>query len=174
MAAEKGLPELIEAVGLLIERGCDVTLVLVGDGPARAQVESLLARLPAERVEDYGYVGDRDTYMDLLRGGDLFLHTSGAEGVPKVLVEAMAAGVPVVARDAGSVADLLGNGERGRSGGDNRATGFGLSNQRSPGRRRRAPGTSRPRPSWAADHTASRQAERLVAWLRERFPQLAW
>lgn len=174
MAAEKALPELIEAVGVLIERGCDITLVLVGDGPARAQVESLLARLPAERVEDYGYVGNRDTYMDLLRGGDLFLHTSGAEGVPKVLVEAMAAGVPVVARDAGSVADLLGNGERGRivASSDPQALANAISGLLDDGTERqhlRDRGLE-----WAADHTAARQAERLVAWLHDRFPELAW
>lgn len=174
MAGGKGLPELVEAIQLLVDGGSDVTLVLIGDGPSRPSIERLLARLPAERVEDYGYVGDRDAYMTLLRSGDVLVHPSRAEGVPKVLVEAMAAGLPIVAADAGAVRGVLDDGGRGRivRQGDIPALASALGElldepaQRAVLRQRAL--------DWAADHTSEAQAHRLVRRLRELFPDLAW
>ncbi|MDP8904250.1 MAG: glycosyltransferase [Chloroflexota bacterium] len=174
MAGEKGLAELIDAVALLLERGLELTLVVIGDGPARPEYERALARLPAGRVEDYRYVGDRPSYMKLLRRADLFVHPSRAEGVPKVLVEAMAAGLPVVAADAGSIRALLGEGERGVvvPAGDPLALARAVDRLLADAGRRaelRQRGLA-----WAAQHTAEAQAQRLVSWLRQRFPQLDW
>jgi glycosyltransferase involved in cell wall biosynthesis len=174
MAGEKGLPELIEAVQRLRRRGRPVTLTIIGDGPARARTERLLAALPADAVEDYGYVGDRPSYMQLLRSGDLFAHPSGAEGVPKALVEAMAAGLPVIAADAGAVADVLGHGQRGQLvvPGNAEALADAIDHLLADAAER-----SRLRDAglaWAADHTAEAQARRLVSWLRGKFPQLGW
>ncbi len=174
MAGEKGLPELVEAIRLLLESEREVTLVLVGDGPARPMVERLLARLPAERVEDHGYVGDRATFMQLLRGGDVLVHPSRTEGVPKVLVEAMAAGLPIIAAGVGATRDILGDGERGRivHVGDPGALAEAVRSllddphERSALRERAL--------TWAADHTAEMQARRLVAWMREHFADLPW
>ena len=174
MAGEKGLMDLIEALGLLREGGHEFVLVLIGDGPARSSLERALSRSPSVRVEDYGYVGNRHFYMELLRGGDLLIHPSRAEGVPKVLVEAMAAGLPVIATDAGAVRAVLGDGERGRivPAGDPRALAreiAGLLNDR----RERAALRERAL-AWAADHTAEAQARRLVSRLRDLFPGLDW
>jgi phosphatidyl-myo-inositol dimannoside synthase len=174
MAGEKGLDELVEAVRLLLTEGLELTLVVVGDGPARPRFERLAGQLPAGRVEDYGYVGDRATYMSLLRGGDLFVHPSRAEGVPKALVEAMAAGLPIVAADAGSVSDVLGDGARGRlvQSGDPLALADAVRSllaDRPERARLREAGLA-----WAADHTAEAQARRLVGWLRAQFPDLGW
>jgi len=174
MAGEKGLIDLIEALGLLREGGHEFVLVLIGDGPARSSLERALSRSPSVHVEDYGYVGNRHFYMELLRGGDLLVHPSRAEGVPKVLVEAMAAGLPVIATDAGAVRGVLGDGERGRivPTGDPRALAreiAGLLNDR----RERAALRERAL-AWAADHTAEAQARRLVSRLRNLFPVLDW
>jgi glycosyltransferase involved in cell wall biosynthesis len=174
MAGEKGLLDLSAAFELLLARGRDVTLVLIGDGPVRQKLERALVRLPAERVEDYGYVGYRPAYMELLRGGDMFVHPSRAEGVPKVLVEAMAAGLPIVAADAGAVRDVLGDGERGRlvAAADVRALAEGLDELLAAPAARA--GMRERGLAWAADHTAEAQAQRLVRWLRQRFPGLGW
>ena len=174
MAAEKGLLELVDAVGLLLEQRRGVSLALIGDGPARAQVERAVARLPAGTVADYGYVGDRPSYMKLLRSGDLFVHPSRAEGVPKVLVEAMAAGLPIVATDSGAVRSVLGSGERGQvvrsTNGGALAEAISRLLADPPQRRQlRQRGLE-----WAADHTAEAQAGRLVEWLRRRFVELDW
>lgn len=174
MAGEKGLPELVEAVRQLLDGGQDVTLVLVGDGPARRSLDTLLARLPAGRVEDRGYVADRGAYMAVLRSGDLLVHTSHAEGVPKVLAEAMAAGLPIVAVDAGAIRGVLGDGERGRivDAGDARVLAAAIRGLLDDPQERAA---LRERAlAWATDHTAEMQAKRLVGWLREQFPALSW
>ena len=170
MAGEKGLPVLIEAVRLLLARDLPVKLELLGDGPARPSVERLLSALPADSIADYGYVGDRATYMELLRDGDVFVHPSAAEGVPKVLVEAMAAGLPVVATPAGAVTAILAGGARGVlvPSGDPAGLADTLAGLLADPRRRaslRSAGLD-----WAADRTAEAQARRLVAWLHGHFP----
>jgi glycosyltransferase involved in cell wall biosynthesis len=172
MAGEKGLAELITAVVRLLAGGLDAKLVLIGGGPARATVERRLAALPADRVEDYGYVGDRSFYMDLLRGGDVLVHPSGAEGLPKVIVEAMAAGLPVIATDAGAVRELLDDGRLGvcLPGRDSVALAAAVEDVLGHPRRTRL--MSGHALEWAAQHTAEAQARRLVTWLSENFPQL--
>lgn len=174
MAREKRLSDLVEAVRRVRLSGHDVCLVLIGDGPARPALEALLDGVPRDRVEDHGYVGERAAYMDLLRGGDLLVHPSGAEGVPKVLVEAMAAGLPVVAADAGAVHQVLGAGTRGRlvAVGDVARLAdviAGLLDDESERGALRERGLA-----WAAEHTAEAQAGRLVGRLRDHFPQLGW
>jgi glycosyltransferase involved in cell wall biosynthesis len=174
MTGGKGLLELVEAVGHLVGDGRDVSLALIGDGPSRREVERAAARLPEGRVADYGYVGDRATYMGLLRAAHLFTLPSRAEGVPKVLVEAMAAGLPIVAADAGAMREVLAEGERGKlvaaadAGALAGAIGRLLDDpaERSALRERGL--------AWAADHTADAQAVRLLRWLREHFPALGW
>lgn len=174
MATEKGLPTLFEAFRSLLESGIDAQLMLVGDGPERGVVDSLAARLPAGRVRFAGYVGNPDAYLGLLRSAHVLAHPSGAEAVPKVIGEAMAAGVPVVATPVGGVADILGDGERGRLvpvgdvAGLFRAISDLIANpaQRAALRERGL--------DWAADRTAERQAERMIGWLRTQFPTLPW
>jgi glycosyltransferase involved in cell wall biosynthesis len=174
MAGEKGLTDLVEAVRLLREGGRDLALVLVGDGPARPAIERALAVLPAHRVEDYGFVGDRTSYMELLRTGDLLVHPSHADAVPKVLVEAMAAGLPIVASDAGAVGDILGDGERGRlvPASDTRALAAAIGELLDDVAGRQA--LRRRGLDWAADHTAEAEARRLIDLLRAEFPHLHW
>lgn len=174
MAAEKGLPVLIEAMRLLLEGGTDGELLLIGDGPERKRVESLARQLPVGRVRLPGYVGDPEVYLDLLRGAHVLAHPSGAEAVPKVVGEAMAAGLPVVASDVGAVREILGSGERGRlvQPGDPHALADAI-------RRLLADPTERMALrerglDWAADHTAERQADRMLLWLRHEFPNLPW
>jgi glycosyltransferase involved in cell wall biosynthesis len=174
MAREKRLSDLVEAVRRVRLSGHDVSLVLIGDGPARPALERALAGLPRDRVEDHGYVGERASYMNLLRGGDVLVHPSGAEGVPKVLVEAMAAGLPVVAADAGAVRELLDTGARGKlvpAGDVARLADViaGLLDNEPERAVLREQGLA-----WAAEHTAEAQAGRLIGRLRDEFPQLDW
>lgn len=174
MAGEKGLPDLSAAIARLAQMGTQLTLVLIGDGPARSRGVSALASLLPDSVEDHGYVADRARYMELLRGADLLIQPSRSEGVSKVLVEAMAAGLPIVAADSGATAKVLGNGERGVvvAAGDPDALANAIRDLLDDSQRRTALRQSGL--AWAADHTMERQAERLVAWLRDVFPQLRW
>lgn len=86
-------------------------LVLVGDGEDRAAAESLAGELGISgRVRWLGY---RDDLGSLYSIFDVFLLTSANEGAPVVVIEALAAGVPVVATDAGGTASVVDAGETG-------------------------------------------------------------
>lgn len=105
---------LLDAVGQMPESidGRPVRLVLAGDGPLRAALEKRAEDLRiASRVV---FLGARKDVPDLLGGADVFcLSTTRDEGFGVVLVEALAAGVPVVASDAPACREVL---ERGRLG----------------------------------------------------------
>jgi hypothetical protein len=174
LAAEKGVEDLIAALRILLDGGHDVTLTLIGDGPARPAIEKAAAALPAGRVRLTGQIGDRSAYLSVLRQGDLFVHPSRAEGTPKVVVEAMAAGLPIVASAVGSVAQVLGDGERGRlvPAGDPAALAAAIEALLDDNGARQE--LTERGLDWARQHTTEAQAARLVTWLRAQFPILPW
>ena len=110
LAEGKGLEVLVDALALLAHgdvEGHRTELVLIGDGPARASLEARAVALGInERIHWLGYIADRATYMDALASCDLFVFPSPAEGFPKVILDAMAAGLPVVATPSGELGEL--------------------------------------------------------------------
>ncbi|HVE90957.1 MAG TPA: glycosyltransferase family 4 protein [Actinomycetota bacterium] len=95
---DKSLHVLIEAARL-----AGLTCWVAGDGPLRAELERLAQ---GTRVRLLGY---RDDVSDLLGAADLFALTSLGEGYPVVVVEALQAGLPVVATDVGAVREMVGD-----------------------------------------------------------------
>jgi glycosyltransferase involved in cell wall biosynthesis len=86
-------------------------LVLVGDGEDREAAEATAAELGiTDRVRFLGY---RNDLASIYPAFDIFLLTSANEGAPVVLIEALAAGVPVVATAAGGTASVVDAGETG-------------------------------------------------------------
>jgi len=86
-------------------------LVLAGDGELRPDVERLAAELGVtERVRLLGYVDQIGSWYGAF---DVFLLTSANEGAPVVAIEALAAGLPVVATDAGGTRTVVDEGETG-------------------------------------------------------------
>ncbi len=86
-------------------------LVVAGDGPDRAMLE---ARVAASGAADRIWMtGSRDDVPQLMAGFDLFVLPSLAEGISNTILEAMAAGLPVVATTVGGNAELVADGETG-------------------------------------------------------------
>ena len=120
--------------------------MLAGDGELRTEVEQLARALGvAERVRFLGYIDDLGSWYAAF---DAFLLTSANEGAPVVAIEALAAGVPVVATDAGGTGTVVDDGETGLLApvGDVPALAAHLEraarrsrSAHAPGRRRRAP-----------------------------------
>lgn len=86
-------------------------LVLVGEGSQRAALESQIARTGLSA--QVRLLGNRSDIAALLAEFDVFALSSIAEGMPGVVLEAMAAGLPVVATDVGGVGEVVAAGETG-------------------------------------------------------------
>lgn len=101
----------IEHIRPALERLPNTRLVLVGDGPARAELERYFADLP---VTFMGYLrGER--LSQAYASADIFVFPSRLETFGLVVIEAMAAGLPVVAARVGGVGDMVSEGVNGYS-----------------------------------------------------------
>ena len=101
---------LVHALGRLRRR--PVRALLVGGGPDRPAVEAAVRTLGLEH--EVRLAGDRLDVPELLAGASVFVLASRSEGAPISILEAMAAGLPVIASDVGGVAELVVDGVTGR------------------------------------------------------------
>jgi len=95
----------------VVKRLPQARLLLVGEGPERAKVEQLASENGLER--NVQFLGLRTDIPQLLAAADLFLLTSISEGIPVTLIEAMAAGLPIVSTRVGGVPEIVIEGETG-------------------------------------------------------------
>ena len=111
--AVKGVPLLLEALAEARKSLPDLRLTLVGDGPDReALLDQARALDLSEAVEFAGYLSQTEVAA-LLAYADCLVLPSFAEGVPVVLMEAMAARLPVIATRVGGVSELVEDGVSG-------------------------------------------------------------
>jgi glycosyltransferase involved in cell wall biosynthesis len=106
MAPVKGLDILLRACSLLQHRECPFHLYLVGDGPLRCRLEGESAKLGLR--DKVSFVGSRLHHElgNWYRAADLTVLSSWSEGIPNVLRESLACGVPFVATRVGGVAEI--------------------------------------------------------------------
>jgi glycosyltransferase involved in cell wall biosynthesis len=101
----------IRTLGHVVRQGVNAQLVLVGEGPERPRIHELVQQQQLEgRVRCLGL---RTDIPRLLSAADLFLLTSVTEGIPLVLIEALAVGLPVVATRVGGVEEVIEDGKTG-------------------------------------------------------------
>lgn len=174
LAPEKGLEHLLRGFAETA-KSAPARLVIAGDGPERTALEALARELGvSERVSFLGHVADMPGFYASL---DVFALASLYEGMPMVILEAMAAGRAIVASAVNGVPRLL---DQGRAGllvpaGDARALGAAIASLLADGQRRAELGTAA-RAAVAREFSSARMAERygeMYAGLTGAAPALA-
>ena len=105
---QKDYPNLINAFAELKKNVMtDIKLTIVGDGELRPQIEAMIKQLDLDN--DIVLLGRRSDIPELLSQADIFVLASKHEGLPTVVIEAMACECYVVATDSGGVAEVMGD-----------------------------------------------------------------
>ncbi len=109
LVEEKNYSLLLQAIRQILSQRTELRgsleLNLIGEGPLRPILKSLIARLGLQGIVNL--VGNTNHVAFYLRQSDLFVLSSDNEGLPISLLEALTAGLPVVATDVGSCRDVL-------------------------------------------------------------------
>ncbi len=108
LVKKKGREDLLRARALM-KRDC--VLLIAGDGPERGKLEALSQKLGFEN--SVHFLGARTDMEALYSAADVFVLSSHWEGMPNAMLEAMAAGLPVVMTDVGGVREILKDGTGG-------------------------------------------------------------
>jgi sugar transferase (PEP-CTERM/EpsH1 system associated) len=109
--AVKDQATLLRAIRRIVDARPEFRLVLVGEGPERPGLEQLCRELGLE--ESVCFSGHRDDVRERLLQCDLFMLSSLSEGISLSLLEAMAAGLPVIATEVGGNREVVVHGETG-------------------------------------------------------------
>lgn len=114
LALEKGLSDLLDTLHLAGQSGLVLDLTLVGDGPEREKLKALASRYDLQsRVHFRGYIPAGEALWQVYSQADMFILPSLSEAQGKVLVEAMAAGLPIVATCVGGIPSIIQHGKTG-------------------------------------------------------------
>ncbi|MDG5815770.1 glycosyltransferase family 4 protein [Chitinispirillales bacterium ANBcel5] len=104
----KGHNILLDSLVICQEKGCDLELIIVGDGKYKSQLEQYIQKVGLSgKVRLTGQLRSGKDIYDALDSADLFVLPSFTEGLPRVLIEAMARGLPCIGTDVGGVPELL-------------------------------------------------------------------
>ncbi len=114
LSSEKNLAMLLQAFAPVAARSSDAVLVLVGDGPERESLQNQAGQLGLDRGGQLHFLGKRDDMAAIYAMSDCLVLPSLSEGMPLVVLEAMACEVPVLASAVGDIPRLLAQSEHGR------------------------------------------------------------
>ncbi len=111
LSPEKNHVWLLDVFRSVAHTRPDAHLVLVGDGPLRTEVRDGISR---RRLSPFvSMIGSRDDVSSLVAGADVLVLTSRIEGLPGVILEAAASGVPTISTDVGGVSEVVRDNETG-------------------------------------------------------------
>jgi glycosyltransferase involved in cell wall biosynthesis len=113
LVREKGLFELLQAFASVRTACPTAWLAIIGDGPAEPAIRTMVAQ---ERLETAVFLSGRRPHTEVvewLNAADVFTLPSYNEGLPNVVLEAMACGLPVIATDVGGVSEVVTHGVTG-------------------------------------------------------------
>ncbi|MBT3177667.1 MAG: glycosyltransferase [Desulfobacula sp.] len=116
LESPKRVDTIIKAAGRLKEKGIKFHLTIAGEGPLQKDLEDLAISLGIKSLVKFKGRISHDKIPELMQEHHIFLHCSENEGLPVAIMEAMAAGLPVIAAKVGGVPELVKNG----------VTGYGL------------------------------------------------
>ena len=92
-----------------IDYQSDIKFIIAGSGPEEAELRAAVAQSPVhERVQWTGNIPNAQIHT-YYKAADIFINPTYAEGFPRVLIEAMASGLPIVTTDAGGIKDIVGD-----------------------------------------------------------------
>ncbi|MFC7079038.1 glycosyltransferase family 4 protein [Halorussus caseinilyticus] len=110
----RGTVEIIDAVADVLAENDDVTYVVAGDGTYLDALETYVeTRVPDETAERIHLLGYVDDVPSLLAAADVFVYKSYIDGYPNVILEAQAAGLPVIANPAYGIGEQISHGRTG-------------------------------------------------------------
>ncbi len=110
---EKSIDQVIRAVAIAVKKTSDIKLMIVGDGPDKKNLEELAKKLGVEdTVIFYGFARGKEL-LEILQAGDVFITASKSENMPLSVMEAMAAGLPVIGVNSLGVPEIVSDGENG-------------------------------------------------------------
>lgn len=107
----KGQEYFIQAARIVVDKIGNVKVLVIGEGPCRKNLERLArqTKMDAHVI----FTGYRDDVYDLINAMDIFVLSSLHEGIPTVLLEAMALQKPIISTDVGGVPEIITDGETG-------------------------------------------------------------
>jgi len=126
LAKQKGYSYLIDAIPLVLEKHAETKWVFLGDGELRIELEEQAKRLGINKSVEFA--GQVNNVFEQIQSFNLFVSASLWEGLPTVIIEAMAMGVPVIATDIAGTGELIQDGINGKlvPAGDSQALADGI------------------------------------------------
>lgn len=108
MLQHKGFNLTVDAARTIEKSNPDIHFILLGDGKEKANLEN-----QANGLTNITFAGKQSNMGDWFAAADLLIHTSYSEGLGSVILEAMAAGLPVIGSNAGGIPDIIEHNQSG-------------------------------------------------------------